>query len=312
MTPGRSHRRTAIAVLSISACVLAAAAYERRTGGFTPIRTIFPAALGNGQGAGAGQGAGQPRVTINESSDSKLIVGSGKMATKIWNITGFNRLQIGSTFHAKISKGKAFKVTTTADDNILPYVEVEKDGDLLKIGLKKDQSYRLEKSPEAEIVLPSFAGIDLSGASQGHLEGFDAESQVTVHLSGASKLDGTLRSAKAKIETSGASSLTLTGGAQAAEVSGSGASHLKLTGYPLKEGKLDLSGASTADIVVQSTAPFTATTSGASKLHGKLETTELTLKSDGASHVNLDGSAKLRNSLGVRCDPSSARWGQDR
>ncbi len=292
VTAGRTRRRMAIAVLSISACVLAAAAYERKTGVFTPIRTIFPAALGDGQGAGAGQGTGQARVTINESSDSKTIVGSGKMATKTWDITGFNRLQIGSTFHAKISKGKAFKVTTTADDNVLPYVEVEKDGDLLKIGLKKDQSYKLEKSPEAEIVLPALARIELSGAAKGHLEGFDSEKDVVVHLSGATKLDGALSSVKAKIDTSGASSLTLTGGAQEAEVTASGASHLLLSEFPLKQGKLDLSGASTADIVVRSTSPFAATMSGASKLRGKLETSELALKSEGACHVNLDGSAK--------------------
>ena len=201
-------------------------------------------------------------------------------------------MQIGSTFHAKISKGKAFKVSTTADDNVLPFVQVEKDGSLLKIGLDKDQNFELKQSPEAEIVLPALAGVDLSGASKGHLEGFDSEKDVVVHLSGASKLDGSLRAVKAKLETSGASSVTLTGGAQEAELTASGASHLLLGEFPLKQGKLELSGASTADIVVRTTAPFTATMSGASKLRGKLETAEITLKTDGASHVNLDGSAK--------------------
>ena len=291
-TPGRPGRRMAIGALAISACVLAVAVYERKTGALTPIRTVFTPAFGDGQGAGAGQGAGESRVTINESSDSKSIVGSGKMATKTWDIAGFNRLQIGSTFHAKISKGKAFKVTTTADDNVLPFVEVEKDGKSLKIGLKKDQNFKFEKSPEAEIVLPALARIELSGAAKGHLEGFDSEKDVAVHLSGASKLDGALSSVKAKLETSGASSLTLTGGAQEAELLGSGASHLVLSEFPVKQGKLDLSGASTAEIVVRSTAPFTATASGASKLRGKLETTELTLETEGACHVNMEGSAK--------------------
>jgi eukaryotic-like serine/threonine-protein kinase len=292
-TLSRPGRRTAIAaVLSISACALAVAAYERKTGVFEPVWTLSPATVGDDQRVAVGEGQAQQRVTINESSQSKTIVGSGKMATKSWDVADFGRVQIRSTFHTKISKGRAFKVTTTTDDNVLPYVEVEKDGNLLKVGLKKNQSYKLEKSPEAEIVLPALVGVDVSGASKGHLEGFDSEKDVAVHLSGASKLDGSLRSEKAKLETSGASSLTLTGGAQAAEVTGSGASHLLLGEFPLKQGKVDLSGASTADIVVQSTAPFAVTMSGASKLRGKLETALLTLKTEGACHVNVDGSAK--------------------
>ena len=166
-----------------------------------PIRPIFPAALGDGQGAAAA-GGGEPGCESRsiESSQSKTIVGSGKLATKTWDLADFSRVQIRSTFHAKISKGKTFKVTTTADDNVLPYVEVEKEGDLLKIGLEERPELQTEKSPEAEIVLPALAGIDLSGASTGHLEGFDSEKDVAIHLSGASKLDGSLGSAKAKID----------------------------------------------------------------------------------------------------------------
>jgi serine/threonine protein kinase len=289
----RRGRKTAIAAaLSISACALAVAAYERKMGVFESVRTMFPLAFGNGQRVTIEQDEGQGRVIITESSQPEIIVGSNKMATKTWDLADFTRVQIRSNFHAKIVKGKQFKVTTTADDNVLPFIRVVKDGNLLKIGLEKNLSFQLKKAPEAEIVLPVLAGVDMSGATIGHLEGFDSEKEVSVHMTGASKLDGSLSSAKARLDTSGASSVTLTGGAQEAELSASGASHLVLGEFPLKQGKLELSGASTADIVVRTTAPFTATMSGASKLRGKLETAELTLKTDGASHVDLDGSAK--------------------
>ena len=41
---------------------------------------------------------------------------------KEWHIAGFTSLEIGSTFRTQIIKGTGFKVTTTADDNVLPYV----------------------------------------------------------------------------------------------------------------------------------------------------------------------------------------------
>ena len=221
-----------------------------------------------------------------------LIVGSGKPAVKTWDVSRFNRIRVRSVFHAKITKGKTFKVATTADDNVLPFVRVEKEGDVLTIEIEKGHGFQLKKSPEAEIVLPVLAGVELSGASVGRLEGFDSEKDVAIDLSGASKLEGALAAAKVKVKVGGASHLSLTGKADSAELSSEGASHLKLAEFPLKQGKLDLSGAGTAEIVVRSAEPFVGEISGASKLRGTVEAAELDLKVSGASHVTLSGKAK--------------------
>src|SRR5262249_45980035 len=156
------------------------------------------------------------------------------------------------------SKGKTFKVTTTADDNVMPFVQVEKDKDVLKIGLEKDHSFQLKKPLEAEIVLPELSGLGLSGACQGELKGFDSEKDVAISISGSSKLKGSLGTAKAKLGVSGASSISLTGAANVAQLAASGSSHLTLPEFVVKQGALDVSGASTAEITVRSTEPFVA------------------------------------------------------
>ena len=79
-----------------------------------------------------------------------------------------------------------------------------------------------------------------------------------------------------------------------------------LAEFALKQCKLDLSGASTTDIAVRSTAPFTAKISGASTFRGKVEAPELDLEADGASRAILNGTAKKpRSSLTVRVISSS-------
>ena len=83
-------------------------------------------------------------------------MGSGNPAVKTWDFADFNRVQINSTFRAEITKGTAFKVTTTADDNVLPHVRVIKEGTTLKITLASG-SYRLKDHPKAEITLPTLA-----------------------------------------------------------------------------------------------------------------------------------------------------------
>ncbi len=163
----RPARKTAItaAVFSIAACALAVAAYEGKTGGLSNGLTTLRSGFDDGQAAAIGTGKGESHISIVGSSQPEAIVGSGKMATRTWDVSDFTRVQIRSTFDTKITKGKAFKVTTTADDNVLPYVRVEKDGNFLKLGFEKGHNFQLKKSPEAQIVLPILSGIDLSGAA---------------------------------------------------------------------------------------------------------------------------------------------------
>ena len=46
-------------------------------------------------------------------------------------------------------------------------------------------------------MLPVLAGLELSGACQGELKGFDSEKDVNIHVSGSSKLNGSLGTGKA-------------------------------------------------------------------------------------------------------------------
>jgi hypothetical protein len=271
---------------------LALAAYERKSGSVVDFFRVAPAGVENGQAIAISDGQEEGRTVIVDSSDSKLIVGSGNRVVKTWDFAGFSRMQIRSTFHAKISKGSTFKVTTTADDNVLPFVKVEKEGDLLKIGRENGHSFQLKKPLEAEIVLPTIEGLELSGASQGELKGFDFEKDVAIHVSGSSKLMGSLGTGKAEFDVDGASSLSLAGSAQSAQLSAHGSSHLMLPEFLVKQCELDLGGASTAEINVRSTAPFVAKISGSSTLKGSVEATDVNLDLRGASRATLRGSTK--------------------
>jgi serine/threonine-protein kinase len=228
---------------------------------------------------------------VQEGVAEDSIVGSGKPAGKTWDLSEFDRVQIRSTFRAEVTKGDGFKVATTADDNVLPHVQVVKEGTTLKIGLEPHRRYSLKTELKAEITLPRLVGLNLSGASATTLKGFQSEKELTLELSGASKLDGELAVETANFRASGASTLSLTGSARAAQLSASGASHLKLAGLPLKRCELQLEGASTASLSVRSEAAFKAALGGASHLKGSVSATDIELDLQGASQATLGGSS---------------------
>ena len=234
-------------------------------------------------------------VTIINNEDAKdQIVGSGNPAAKTWDLADFNRVQINSTFRAEITKGTAFKVTTTADDNVLPHIRVVKEGTTLKIALASG-SYRLKNRLKAEITLPTLIGLDISGASRGTLKGFQSEKELKVKVSGSSGLEGSIGLETAEFAVDGASTLSLTGSAQAARLSAHGSSQLKLGDFLLKQCQIKLEGASSAEIMVKSEEPFNANVWGSSTLKGSLQTPKVGLSLAGASRATLEGKATDAN-----------------
>ena len=184
-------------------------------------------------------------VIITSQGDPEMIVGSGHPATRSWDLADFNAVEIAQSFRAEVTRARAFKVTLTADDNILEHVEAVRKGSTLRVSLKKG-NYRLSKRPHLSITMPVLEEIGLGGAAHATIQGFESDRPFRSRVGGASTLDGSIRAGHVQFDASGASTLKLTGASQDARLLASGASKLELGGFELKSEKLlvDLSGAS--------------------------------------------------------------------
>jgi serine/threonine-protein kinase len=230
-------------------------------------------------------------VTGMHQVGGPAIVGSGQTASKVWEIADFDAVTVGSAFHAEITRGDAFKVTTSSDSNLLEHLSVVKEGRTLRIGLVRGSNVHPKEPLRAEVVLPALVGLDAGGASRVTLKGFRSDRGFRLRLHGASKVEGSIHVGDADFEVSGASHLTLTGSARGSRLSASDASHLNLDEFPLTQCEVRLSGASRARLSARSGGPFKAMSAGASTLEGSVDAGEITLNLAGASVANLRGKA---------------------
>ncbi len=242
------------------------------------------------QSSGGGGHAVAPADDDRPSEEP--IVGSGRSASKDWDVADFAELEIGSTFRAEITRGDGFKVTTSSDDNLIPHIRVVKEGKTLKLGLEPGRNYRPKEPLKAEVTLPTLDGLDVGGASSVKVAGFRSEADFRLRLRGASTIEGSIEMGSADVEVEGASTLTLRGSARAARLSVEGSSHLELAEFPLRQCEVELEGSSSARLAVQSDQPFKATLSGASTLEGSVDAGTIELDLDGASGATLRGSAE--------------------
>ena len=193
------------------------------------------------------------------------ITGSGNIVSQQEMITGFDKLDISSSFDVEITRGDSFQVVIRVDDNLLEHIQVNKQGSTLKIGLEPMRAYNISNATmEADITMPDLTALDLSGSSTAVVSGFETNNSLTFDLSGNSELRGEIKGGQANFDVSGNSRILLAGSAANLRISASGNSEVDLSDFPGTDGRVDASGSST--VIVNLSGRMDADASGGSDI----------------------------------------------
>ncbi len=201
-------------------------------------------------------------------SQSCVFIGEGTLApldsdSRNFDLRDFDQLEIGNAFDITVRQSGRFSIFVRGDRRDIQDLDVyvDRTGKLVM----KYRNWRLRRyDMDVEITMPTLTAVDFSGATNSSITGFGNIRDLDVELSGASKstIDGDWD--RVNVNISGASDLNLRG--QGLSLGGdlSGASRLDAFDYPVDNADLDLSGASTARVLVGKTLKVSA--SGASTL----------------------------------------------
>ncbi|MFC2062632.1 head GIN domain-containing protein [Chloroflexota bacterium] len=208
---------------------------------------------------------------------------TGEVTTKEFNFSDFTKVNIGPAFKVKITQASSYNINITANSEKIEYIEVTKVGDTLNIGIESQSGPWNFHTLEAIITMPDIYDLDLSGASNGIIQGFSFSHDFSAELSGASRLSGDLTAGDVNFVLSGASNVELQGSANDMLAKVSGASRVKLGGFEVDNADVSLSGASNCTVRLDGT--LSADVSGASKLTYKGNPTLGSLSSSGGSTI---------------------------
>ncbi len=204
--------------------------------------------------------------------------------TKIFDVTGFDKLSLGSAFNIIVTKGN-FAVKAAGRQEDINDLEAVVAGGKLKIRYKdqKDSWWNNKrKRVDITISMPTIKELNFSGASRSKVSGFDNLGNVGLDISGASSSDINIKADKITLNISGASTVNLIGNGQTIQGDISGATSFKAFDYPVKDVDLEVSGASTAKVNASSSIKIEA--SGASSVRYK-GTASVRSNTSGASSV---------------------------
>lgn len=253
--------------------------------------------------------------SCNKLYKRNLLRGKGNTQTEILQINGAKHLSVYNGIEVEIIQGDQESIKIQAPENILPFVEVLQEGEMLQLYLNPENRY-IDADVKAIVTVQTLSGIHLSGGSDVYMRGnfssprfeallsggselknFNLEaSYCRLQLSGGSEISGYIKAPKLSLNLSGASEISISASqTDYLNANLSGASELKINGGGLlREAQIDLSGASTfkAENLQTSKGIYSLTGASEAKIM-VLDSIDYTLS--GASSMYVVGNPRIIN-----------------
>lgn len=201
---------------------------------------------------------------------------------KNFEISGFNKIEAGETFHLTIKKGASFSIKATGCTNDLDDLRLALgNGNTLQIGYNKYRSDRYRV--DFVITLPVLSAVNISGAAKAVVNDFGGQqSTIRSVLSGTAECTLTGTGINTQIDLSGTSKLTVTG--STLDLYGNLSGAARLFSYDLQSTEVDVDLSGTAKAYVAPQEKFFVSASGASHIFYRGNPT--------IQSINLSGAAK--------------------
>ena len=206
-------------------------------------------------------------IVLTTMASCQRITGSGNIVTEKRQTGDFKGVSAGGSFEVEVKTGTATEVVVEADDNVMPYIKTEVNGDVLRISTKNNININ-NAHLKVFVTAPEITSLKSSGASDIKIkDGIKSERKISLDVSGAGNISGGVDAPEVYAEVSGAGGIQVSGRTRdyTARVSGSG--NLKTSDLQTENTDVDVSGAGNA--WVHASVKLKADASGAGNIHFK-------------------------------------------
>lgn len=201
--------------------------------------------------------------------DGRRVRGDGNVTTQSRSVSNFSRIDVSGAIDVYVSQDSAFSVKVEIDNNLQEFIEVEREGDILRIHQRNNINLQASNGGiKVYVTAPVYSGMEASGACK--IVGQNAlvsPGNVDINLSGSCDVNLDIKAQAVSVDASGASSITLKGETRDFKVGGSGSTDVRAFELLAENASIDISGA--GDVEVYASKKLDASASGSSDVKYK-------------------------------------------
>ena len=183
----------------------------------------------------------------------KRIHGNGNIKTETRSVSHFNGIDVSGSIDVYVKTDSISSIKIEADENLLEYIQVISDGDMLRI--HTENGFNLDPSGKIKVFVSAstFKNFDASGACNIHSENkINSPDVINIGASGSCDVNLEVNTPKVVADLSGACNVELKGETKDFSVEGSGSNGIKTMGLMADNVDVDISGSGDADVYASS------------------------------------------------------------
>lgn len=179
---------------------------------------------------------------VNAQWSNKRVKGNGKIITEKRTTTGYDEINVSGFFDVVLVSGKEGAITIQGEENLLPYVKVEVEGNVLKIYSVKNVNISNNKGIVLTVPFEQISFVSLSGSGDLKSKSTIVGSSFKAKLSGSGDLTLDVKTTNFETMLSGSGDAVLTGSSDNFVSKTSGSGDVDAINLTTKNANLTISG----------------------------------------------------------------------
>lgn len=198
----------------------------------------------------------------------KRITGNGNVTTEQRSITDFNAVEVQGSINVYVSQGADYGVRVEAEENLMEYIVVEKDGNELEVRYKRNTWIKSKRPVNVYVTAPSYTGLAVSGSGNLFSQTkITSSSQLDIDISGSGDANLEVDAPTVNAEITGSGTAILKGMTRSfnGDIAGSGT----LKAYNLLSEKSDIEVTGSGDAEVFASKQLDVRVAGSGNINYK-------------------------------------------
>ncbi|WP_298732169.1 head GIN domain-containing protein [uncultured Chitinophaga sp.] len=196
------------------------------------------------------------------------VKGSGNVTKEERSVDAFSELSVRGSMDVYLTQGPSKAAVIEAEDNLIPYIEFDRDGDKLIIRERRNTNIRATRAIKIYLTTPELESIGLAGSGNIKLENkFSNNTHMKLNVSGSGNLSGAINSPEVDANIAGSGNITVEGESRDLEVDIAGSGNFR--GQQLLSEKAEVTIAGSGDASVHASVNLEAKIAGSGDVHYK-------------------------------------------
>lgn len=177
----------------------------------------------------------------------RTISGNGNIITEKRSVAGFSEVSVGGPFQVEIRPGESYSVRIETDENLVRYINFDKDGRKLRIKVHNGINIRSKHGVKVFISMPEVRALSYSGSGKIVVDGkLQSDNKLEVSVAGSGDIEADVDCPEVNAVIAGSGTIKLSGQTREVKIDIAGSGDFKAAELLSERSKVSIAGSGSA------------------------------------------------------------------